>query len=58
MDFKEQLGQLNASLNHSINFVLNKLADFPGLSLGEQISYPAIGIGFILIIISAVMFII
>ncbi|MBS3140500.1 hypothetical protein J4479_05880 [Candidatus Woesearchaeota archaeon] len=42
MDFKEQLGQLNASLNHSINFVLNKLADFPGLSLGEQISYPAI----------------
>ena len=58
MDFKQQLNQINLELNQFVNFVLVKLKNFPRLSLGEQISYPVIGLGFILIITAIVMFVI
>jgi hypothetical protein len=56
MDFKEKMDEVNEKFNHFVNFVTGKLKDFPNLTIGEQISYPAIGLGIILIIVSLVMF--
>ncbi|HLC52847.1 MAG TPA: hypothetical protein VJI98_06385 [Candidatus Nanoarchaeia archaeon] len=58
MGFKDKIDIVNQKINRFISFVSEKIKDFPNLSLGEQISYPAIGLGFILIITSVVMFII
>ena len=58
MGFKQKLNSLNSKLNNFFKFIGNKLKNFKNLSLGEQISYPSIGLGFILIITSMVMFII
>tara|TARA_Y100000310_G_C20020461_1_gene507137 strand:+ start:189 stop:365 length:177 start_codon:yes stop_codon:yes gene_type:complete len=58
MGFKEQIDGLNRSINGFFSFIGGKLKNFPNLSIGEQISYPAIGLGFILILTSIVLFII
>jgi hypothetical protein len=58
MEFKEQMDQFNLKLNNKINFMINKLKNYTGLSLGEQISYPVILLGLVLILTSIVMFII
>lgn len=39
-------------------FIARKINDFPNLSLGEQIAFPAIGLGLLLILLSLVFFII
>jgi ABC-type transport system involved in cytochrome c biogenesis permease subunit len=64
MDFKQLNGQINqeiAKLNQEltalVNFVTYKLKNFPNLTIGEQISYPAIGLGFILILVGIVLLI-
>lgn len=56
MEFKEQLRQIIVSINHLTNFIISKLSHFSRLSLGEQISYPVIGLGLILILVSIVLF--
>ena len=58
MNFKYQLELLAVGFNRSFSFVASQLKHFSQLSLGEQISYPVIGMGFILVMISIVMFII
>lgn len=58
MGFKDQIDEFNLKINGFINFVSGKLKNFPDLSLGEQISYPAVGLGLILILTSIVLFII
>ena len=55
MGFNEQMADFNQKVNDLANFVVGKLKDFPNLTIGEQISYPAVGIGFILILVSVVM---
>ncbi len=54
----EQLNAINQKINAFFNFIVNKLKNFKNLTLGEQISYPAIGLGLILILTSIVLFII
>lgn len=58
---KGQVGEVFAdigkSISHLFSYVINQLKDFPSLSLGEQISYSAIGVGIVLVLISMVMFI-
>ena len=58
MGFKEQINQINQKINQFVNFIINKLANFKDLSLGEQIAYPAIGLGLLLLLISIVLFVI
>ena len=65
MDFQQLQTQLNQKLNevsvkinNFSNFFVNKLKNFKNLTLGEQISFGIIGGGFVLILISIVLFII
>ncbi|MBU0459594.1 MAG: hypothetical protein KKH52_04135 [Nanoarchaeota archaeon] len=58
MDFKQQLNQVNQKINQFFSFLTNKLKNYKNLSLGEQIAYPAIAAGFLLILLSIVLFII
>ena len=53
----EQLNQVNEQINDFSNFVIGKLKNYKNLSLGEQISYPVIGAGLLLILISIPLFI-
>ncbi|MFH1275991.1 MAG: hypothetical protein ABIH82_02680 [Candidatus Woesearchaeota archaeon] len=56
--FNQQINLINQNFNILVNFVSAKLKDFPNLTIGEQVSYPAIGLGLVLILISIVLFII
>jgi ABC-type transport system involved in cytochrome c biogenesis permease subunit len=56
--FIEQLNQVNQRINNFFNFVIGKLKNYKNLSLGEQIAYPVIGVGFLLILISIILFIV
>jgi len=65
MDFQQLQTQLNQKLSvvgvkitSFFNFVANKLKNFKNLTLGEQISFGIIGGGFVLILVSIVLFII
>jgi hypothetical protein len=49
---------LNENLNSFVNFIGSKLKNFKNLTIGEQISYPAIGLGLILVLVSIILFII
>ena len=64
MDFQQLQTQLNQKLNevgvkinNFFNFIVNKLKNFKNLTLGEQISFGIIGGGFVLILVSIVLFI-
>jgi len=64
MDFAEvknrlidQLNQINEQISRFFGFVINKLKNYKNLSLGEQVAYPVIGAGFLLILISIILFI-
>jgi hypothetical protein len=50
--------EINDQLNEFSAFINDKLANFKDLTLGEQISYPVILVGFILILVAVVMMII
>ena len=56
--FQGKLNQLNEKLNNLSNFVIGKLKNYRNLSLGEQISYPMIGGGILLVFVSIILFII
>tara|TARA_Y100000310_G_C20090905_1_gene538212 strand:+ start:330 stop:506 length:177 start_codon:yes stop_codon:yes gene_type:complete len=58
MGFKQQINLIDRKIVSFFNFVGNKLKNFPNLSLGEQISYPAVGLGLLLILTSIVLFIV
>ncbi len=58
MGFKEGLDNFNRKVGYFFSFVAGKLKNFKNLTLGEQISYSAIGVGFILILASIVLFVI
>lgn len=51
------MDQINQQLSDFSAFVGGKLKNYPSLSIGEKISYPAIGLGFILFLTSVVLFI-
>ncbi len=54
----ERLNIFNENINRFFNFIGSKLKNFKNLTLGEQISYAIIGCGFLLILISVVLFVI
>jgi len=54
----EKFQLLSQKLNEFSSFVADKLKNFPRISLGEKISYVAVGVGFLFILISVVLFII
>ncbi|MBS3123009.1 hypothetical protein J4437_00075 [Candidatus Woesearchaeota archaeon] len=58
MDLKQSFAELNQNLNNFFNFIADKLKNYKNLSLGEQIAYPAVGLGLILLLVSLVMFVI
>jgi hypothetical protein len=57
-DLNAKLNMLNQKMNDFSNFVVGKLQNFKTITLGEQISYVSVGTGFLLILISIVLFII
>ena len=40
------------------SFVANKLAHFRSLSRGEQVSYGAVGVGLVLVLVALVLFLV
>ncbi len=56
--FAAQLNQINLKINNFFNFVISKLKNYKNLSLGEQIAYPVIVAGFLLIFVSIILFMI
>tara|TARA_Y100000310_G_C20203638_1_gene588069 strand:- start:80 stop:265 length:186 start_codon:yes stop_codon:yes gene_type:complete len=60
MDFSDIDAQLNAwgqAITEFFKFISERLKDFKNITLGEQISFGAIAIGIIFIIISIFLFI-
>ncbi|MBI2151590.1 hypothetical protein HYU21_02580 [Candidatus Woesearchaeota archaeon] len=57
MDLKQSFADFNQNVNDFFNFIADKLKNYKNLSIGEQIAYPAVGLGLILILVSLVMFI-
>ncbi len=57
-DFKQSMDQVNRRINAFFFFISMKLKNFKNLTRGEQISYSSIGIGLLLMLISAVLFVI
>ena len=59
--FMEQMNQQLAVINHHLDeffsFVGGKLKNFKNLTLGEQISYSVVGLGFLLFLVSIILFI-
>lgn len=58
MGFKDGLDNFNRKISYFFSFVAGKLKNFKNLTLGEQISYSAIGVGLIMILASIVLFVI
>ncbi|MBI4983425.1 hypothetical protein HZC32_02175 [Candidatus Woesearchaeota archaeon] len=58
MDVKELLDEVKEKVADFFTFVASKLSDFKNLSLGEQIAYPCVGLGFFMIVISLILFIV
>ena len=57
-EVKEKLSMLQESFSAGVDFLKGKLSHFKQLSLGEQISYPAVGLGLLLVLVSVVLFIV
>jgi len=57
MDVQATLKNMNESINDFFTFIAGKLKDFKNLSLGEQIAFPCVGLGLLLIVVSLFMFI-
>jgi hypothetical protein len=53
-----QLKILTDQINSFFSFVGEKLKNYKNLTLGEQVAYPTIGVGLVLILTSLVLFII
>jgi hypothetical protein len=58
MGFKDQIDSINIKVNGFAAFVTGKLKNFKSLSIGEQVSYPAVMLGILLMMVAVVMFII
>ncbi len=58
MGINQTINALNARINYFFVFLLNKIKDYRNLTIGEQISYPAFGLGLLLVLVSIVLFII
>ena len=60
-EFMDQFNQWFAGVNRSLDefgsFLIGKLKNFKNLTLGEQISYVCIALGFVLILTSIILFI-
>ena len=48
---------LQNNLVQGSNFVIGRLKDFKNISLVEQIAYPILGLGFLLVLVSFILFI-
>ena len=53
----EQLTEFPGKINSFFTFIGNNLTHFGTLSRGEQVAYPSIGLGLILIIVGVVLLI-
>jgi len=51
------LAKLQKQIKEGINFVVGRLKNYKNITLGEQIAYPCIGAGILLIFISIILFI-
>ncbi len=58
MGINQQFEEISKKIISFMNIISNKLQHFPDLTLGEQISYACVGVGFILVLISLILFII
>ena len=58
MAFQDSLQAMNDSINSFFNFIAGKLSNFKNLSLGEQIAYPCVGLGLLLIVTSIILFVV
>lgn len=65
MDMKELnnklnqfFAQLQKKIVFAVNFVINRLKNYAKMTLGEQIAYPCIVAGLILILVSIILFLI
>lgn len=65
MEMKEFNDKVNAmfadlqeQVSRIVNFVVSRLKDYKNITLGEQIAYPCIGAGLLLILISIILFLI
>ncbi|PIN74981.1 hypothetical protein COV17_04375 [Candidatus Woesearchaeota archaeon CG10_big_fil_rev_8_21_14_0_10_36_11] len=56
--FTQKLNIINKKVRAFFSFVGTKLQNFPRLSIGEKIAYPCVGLGFILIITSMILFVV
>jgi hypothetical protein len=56
-NMNQHLNAINQQINSFFAFVMGKLKNFKNLAVGEQISYVAVGVGLVLILISIVKFI-
>jgi len=57
-DFKQSLDQMNRKITAFFSFIGMKLKNFKNLTRGEQISYSSMGVGLLLMLVSAVLFIV
>lgn len=57
MDFKTSFATLQDGFTEFFTFLAGKLKNFRNLSLGEQLAYCAAGIGFLMVLVSLVLFI-
>ncbi|MBU1111325.1 MAG: hypothetical protein KJ896_00980 [Nanoarchaeota archaeon] len=65
MDMKEFNNKVNAlfadlqeKISYIAHFVVSRLKNYKNITLGEQIAYPCIGSGMLLIFVSIILFII
>jgi hypothetical protein len=65
MDMKELNNKLNQffiqlqqKIVFAVNFVINRLKNYAKMTLGEQIAYPCICAGVLLILVSIILFLI
>lgn len=54
----QQLAVLNKHIADFFAFIVGKLKNFKNLTRGEQVSYIAIGLGFVFIITSIILFVV
>lgn len=52
------MDEITAKINDFFSFLGDKLQNFTTLSIGEQIAYVSVAVGFVLIIVSLVFFVV
>ena len=56
-NFKASLARMNGKIKSFFSFLGNKLKNFKRLTVNEQVSYSCVGLGFLMMLTSVVLFI-